>query len=142
MICNITPWANLFFVLLLKLHYMSKFLFSELSFLHSWLIFFLFSVLFHCQGIKSGFVSILSTFIAFYFEKLMFNLVSVLVLSLLNVLWRVLKLQTSYVQEMHGRYDKQFEYWCHWRPWKQIEEKQMSHIRVYDKDKNEVCNGF
>jgi hypothetical protein len=40
----------------------------------------------------------------------MLNLVSVLVLSLLNVSWRVLKLQESYVQDMHGRYDKQFEY--------------------------------
>ena len=38
----------------------------------------------------------------------MLNLVSVLELSLLNVLLRVLKLQESYVQEIHGRYDKQF----------------------------------
>jgi hypothetical protein len=105
-------------------------------------ILFLFSMLFHFQGLKSGFVSIWSTFIAFYFAKLMLHRVSALVFSLSNVSWRVLKLQESYVQDMHGRYDKQFEYWCDWPPWKQIEEKQTSQIRFYDKAKNEVCNGF
>ena len=45
-----------------------------------------------------------------FLQKLMLNIVSVLVLSLSNVSWRVLKLQESHVQEMHGRYVKQFKY--------------------------------
>ncbi len=46
----------------------------------------------------------------FFFAKVVLTIVSVLVLSLSDVSWRILKLQESYVQEMHGRYVKQFKY--------------------------------
>ena len=67
-----------------------------------------FSMLCH-KGLTSGIVSILSLILAFL-AKVMFNNVSVLVLSLSNVSWRVLRLQEGYVQDVHGRYVKQFKY--------------------------------
>ena len=63
------------------------------------------------QGLKSGFVSLLSTVYAFFIlAKLVLTIVSVLVLSLSDVSWRIFKLQESYVQNVHGRYVKQFKY--------------------------------
>ena len=61
------------------------------------------------QGLKSGFVSLLSTIVNF-FMKVVRIIVSVLVLSLSDVSWRILKLQESYVQNVYGRYVKQFKY--------------------------------
>ncbi len=64
--------------------------------------------LFHHQGLNSRSVSILSTIITCYFWKLILEINSVLKLSLMIVSWRFLKLQESYVQEMHGEYDEPF----------------------------------
>ena len=59
--------------------------------------------------LKSGFVSLLSTIVVFS-AKVVLTIVSVLVLSLSNVSLRIFKLQESYVQNVHGRYVKQFKY--------------------------------
>ncbi len=59
------------------------------------------------QGLKSGFVSLFVNYGCL--AKVVLNIVSVLVLSLSKVSWRILKLQESYVQKVHGRYVKQFK---------------------------------
>ena len=59
------------------------------------------------QGLKSGFVSLFVNYSCL--AKVVLNIVSILVLSLSNVSWRIFKLQESYVQKVHGRYVKQFK---------------------------------
>ena len=60
----------------------------------------------------------------------------------MNVSWRVVKLQESYVQEMHGRYDKQFEYWCHWPPWKQLKRNRHHILEYMTKPKTKCVMDF